>query len=117
MIRPALLLACSFVLCTQDLSLDIGPSATELALRRLTTGVRVLHITAHPDDEDAALLTTLARARGFRVALLTLSRGEGGANLAGPEMGDALGALRTEELLAAGRYYGVEQYFTRAVDF
>ncbi len=105
------------VLCAQDWSLDLSAAGTDLALRRLQTDVRVLYITAHPDDEDAALLTALARGRAYRVALLTLSRGEGGANLAGPEMGDALGALRTEELLAANRYYGVEQFFTRAVDF
>jgi LmbE family N-acetylglucosaminyl deacetylase len=96
---------------------DDGAAGTHLALKRLAANIGVLHITAHPDDEDAALLTTLARGRGFRVSVLSLSRGEGGANLAGPEMYDALGLLRTEEMLSAARHYGVELYFTKAVDF
>ena len=87
------------------------------ALLRLRTTATVLHITAHPDDEDGGLLTWLARAQGVRTGLLTLTRGEGGANLIGPEQFDALGVLRTEELLAADRYYGVDQFFTRAADF
>src|SRR5213080_3225979 len=65
-----------------------------------------------PDDEDGALLTWLSRQQGVRTGLLTLNRGEGGANLIGPELYDALGILRTEELLAAGRYYDVYQMFT-----
>jgi LmbE family N-acetylglucosaminyl deacetylase len=87
------------------------------SLLRLRTTATVLHITAHPDDEDGALLTWLARAQGVRTGLLTLTRGEGGANLIGPEQFDALGLLRTEELLAADRYYGVDQFFTSAADF
>lgn len=87
------------------------------SLLRLRTTATVLHITAHPDDEDGGLLTWLARSRGARTGLLTLTRGEGGANLIGPELFDALGILRTEELLAADRYYGVDQFFTRAADF
>src|SRR5499426_1858725 len=87
------------------------------ALLRLRSTATVLHITAHPDDEDGALLTWLSRKAGIRTGLLTLTRGAGGANLAGPELYDALGVLRTEELLAAGRYYGVDQMFTRVTDF
>jgi LmbE family N-acetylglucosaminyl deacetylase len=87
------------------------------ALLRLRTTATVLHITAHPDDEDGALLTWISRGQGVRTGLLTLNRGEGGANLIGPELYDALGILRTEELLAAGRYYGVDQFFTRVTDF
>jgi hypothetical protein len=95
-----------------------GAAAAWRALLRLRTTARVLHTTAHPDDEDAALLTWLARNQGAYTALLTLNRGEGGANLIGPELYDALGILRTEELLAAGRYYGLdEQLFTRVADF
>jgi LmbE family N-acetylglucosaminyl deacetylase len=87
------------------------------ALLRLRSTATVLHTTAHPDDEDGALLTWLSRKAGIRTGLLTLTRGEGGANLVGPELYDALGVLRTEELLAAGRYYGVDQMFTRVTDF
>jgi LmbE family N-acetylglucosaminyl deacetylase len=86
-------------------------------LLRLRSTVTVLHTTAHPDDEDGALLAWLSRHQGVRTGLLTLNRGEGGANLIGPELYDALGILRTEELLAAGRYYGVDQMFTRVTDF
>src|SRR5687768_5596811 len=81
-----------------------GAAGTHHALKRLQTSISVLHITAHPDDEDAALLTTLSRGYGYRTGLLSLNRGEGGANLAGPEMYDALGLLRTEETLAAARH-------------
>src|SRR5499426_4808842 len=94
-----------------------GAAAAWRALLRLRTTATALHITAHPDDEDGAMLAWLSRAAGARVGLLTLNRGEGGANLVGPELYDALGILRTEELLAAGRYYGVDQMFTRVTDF
>jgi LmbE family N-acetylglucosaminyl deacetylase len=95
-----------------------GAVAAWRALLRLRSTARVLHTTAHPDDEDAGLLTWLARNQGAHTALLTLNRGEGGANLIGPELYDALGILRTEELLAAGRYYGLDdQLFTRLADF
>lgn len=94
-----------------------GAAAAWQALIRLRTTASVMHTTAHPDDEDGALLVSLSRFQGVRTGLLTLNRGEGGANLIGPELYDALGILRTEELLAAGRYYGVEQFFTRATDF
>src|SRR5262245_27200309 len=94
-----------------------GAAAAYGAMLRLRSTATVLHTTAHPDDEDGALLTWLARQQGVRTGLLTLNRGEGGANLIGPELYDALGILRTEELLAAGRYYGVDQMFTRVADF
>ena len=94
-----------------------GAAAAWRALLRLRSTATVLHTTAHPDDEDGALLTWLSRKAGVRTGLLTLTRGEGGANLIGPELYDALGVLRTEELLAAGRYYGVDQMFTRLTDF
>jgi LmbE family N-acetylglucosaminyl deacetylase len=94
-----------------------GAAAAYGALLRLRSTATALHTTAHPDDEDGALLTWLSRQQGVRTGLLTLNRGEGGANLIGPELYDALGMLRTEELLAAGRYYGVDQMFTRVTDF
>ena len=82
---------------------------------RVTT--RILYITAHPDDESAAVLTYLARGLHADVALLTLTRGEGGQNALGPEQAPQLGMIRTQELLAATRGYGVKLYFTRARDF
>ena len=78
---------------------------------------RVLMIGAHPDDEDTELLTILVRGMGAEAGYLSLNRGEGGQNLIGPELGEALGLLRTEELLAARRLDGARQYFTRAYDF
>ncbi len=74
-------------------------------------------ITAHPDDEDGGMLTYESRGRGTRVSLLTLNRGEGGANVMSPDFFDLLGLVRTQELLAAGRYYGVDQYWTRVIDY
>jgi LmbE family N-acetylglucosaminyl deacetylase len=82
---------------------------------RVTT--RILYITAHPDDESATLLTYLARGLHADVALLTLTRGEGGQNDLGPEQAPQLGLIRTEELLAATRGYGVKLFFANAPDF
>ena len=73
--------------------------------------------TAHPDDENNGLLVMLNRGQGFRTALATATRGNGGQNEIGPEIFEALGVLRTEELAALHRFDGAEQYFTRAVDF
>ena len=86
-------------------------------LQRLQTTATVLHTVAHPDDENGALLTWLSRARGVRTGLYSTTRGEGGANLIGPELFDALGIVRTEEHLAAVRYYGIDLFFSSAVDF
>ena len=77
----------------------------------------VLYIAAHPDDENTQFLTYLARGRGVRTGYLSLTRGEGGQDLIGPEIGDPLGVIRTQELLAARRIDGAEQFFTRARDF
>jgi LmbE family N-acetylglucosaminyl deacetylase len=96
---------------------DRGVSGLALALRRLQTIASVLHTAAHPDDESTELLAYLARGQGARVAYLSLNRGEGGQNGIGPELGESLGVLRTEELLAARKLDGAEQYFTRAYDF
>ncbi|MGB6596234.1 MAG: PIG-L family deacetylase [Candidatus Acidiferrum sp.] len=82
---------------------------------RVTT--RILYITAHPDDESSSLLTYLARALHADVALLTLTRGEGGQNDLGPEQAPQLGLIRTQELLAATRGYGVQLFFANAPDF
>ena len=94
-----------------------GAPGLSLALRKLNTIGTLMQATAHPDDENNAMLTLHARRLGMRVALVTATRGDGGQNEIGPELFDALGILRTEELLAAHRYDGAEQYFTRAVDF
>jgi LmbE family N-acetylglucosaminyl deacetylase len=122
---PALCLLLTFAVFTslsshaqvQEVYENKGAAATWQALLRLRSTLTVLHTTAHPDDEDGALLAWLSRAQCVRTGLLTLNRGEGGANAVGPELYDALGVLRTEELLAAGRYYGVDQMFTRVTDF
>src|SRR5713101_6097798 len=82
---------------------------------RVTT--RILYITAHPDDESGAVLTYLARGLHADVALFSLTRGEGGQNTLGPEQAPQLGLIRTQELLAATRGYGVRLYFTSAKDF
>ena len=94
-----------------------GVPALDRALRMLDQNRRVLVIGAHPDDEDTELLTYLARGTGADAAYLSLSRGEGGQNLIGSELGESLGLLRTEELLAARGVDGAHQFFTRAFDF
>ena len=94
-----------------------GGNGLGLALRRLGVTGRVLYVTAHPDDEHNGVLVALSRGRGIRTGLLTLTRGEGGQNAIGPELYDALGILRTEELSALHRYDGVEQYFSLAYEF
>ena len=88
-----------------------------LMLESLNNVGSVMMIAAHPDDENNALLAYLARGRHVRTAYLSLTRGEGGQNLIGREQGDALGMIRTQELLAEHRIDGSEQYFTRAIDF
>jgi len=77
----------------------------------------VLYVAAHPDDENTRLLSYLARERNFRTGYLSITRGDGGQNLIGKEQGDLLGLIRTQELLAARRVDGAEQFFTRACDF
>src|SRR5688572_30469201 len=101
----------------QPLSDLQGAPGLVLALRKLGTVGTLMQATAHPDDEPNAILTLYARRFGMRVALVTATRGDGGQNEIGPELFDALGILRTEELLTAHRWDGAEQYFTRAVDF
>jgi len=86
-------------------------------LRSFANTGRVLYVAAHPDDENTQVITYLARGRGYRTAYLSLTRGDGGQNLLGPQLGEALGVARTQELLAARRLDGGRQYFTRAKDF
>jgi LmbE family N-acetylglucosaminyl deacetylase len=94
-----------------------GAADIELRLEKLNILGSVLMIAAHPDDENTALLAYFARGRKLRTAYLSATRGEGGQNLIGPEQGDLLGLIRTQELLAARRVDGAEQFFTRAIDF
>jgi LmbE family N-acetylglucosaminyl deacetylase len=78
---------------------------------------RVLYVAAHPDDENTQLIAYLARGRHYRTAYLSLTRGDGGQNVLGPELGEQLGVIRTQELLAARRTDGGRQFFSRAIDF
>ncbi len=96
-----------------------GPGLAETieAIDRARVTTRILYVTAHPDDESGAVLTYLARGLHADVALLSVTRGEGGQNDLGPEQAPQLGLIRTQELLAATRGYGVKLYFTRAKDF
>ncbi|HEX4021519.1 MAG TPA: PIG-L family deacetylase [Acidobacteriaceae bacterium] len=96
---------------------DRGAAALWQSLLKLHTRASMLMITAHPDDEDGATLAYESRGLGARVALLTLNRGEGGANVMSSDLWDALGLVRTEELLQADRYYGVQQYFSTVADY
>ena len=101
----------------QPLRVDRGSSALQQSLRKLGTRASLMMIVAHPDDEDGGMLTYESRGQGARVALLTLNRGEGGQNIMSNDLWDQLALVRTQELLAAGRRYGVDQYFTRVADF
>src|SRR5215471_9920727 len=94
-----------------------GHVALGLALRHLNNTGIFMQTTAHPDDENNGLLVMLNRGQGYRTALATATRGNGGQNEIGPEIFEALGVLRTGELAALHRFDGAEQYFTRAVDF
>jgi len=96
---------------------DRGAADLEQTIKRLRTTASVLFIVPHPDDEDGALMTYLSRGLGARVTLLTFTRGEGGQNAVGAESYDALGLIRTNELLEADRYYGVRQLWGTEVDF
>src|SRR5213593_1344349 len=96
-----------------------GPGLPETveAIEKARVTTRILYVTAHPDDESSSVLTYLARGLHADVALLSLTRGEGGQNDLGPEQAPQLGLIRTQELLAATRGYGVKLFFSRAKDF
>jgi LmbE family N-acetylglucosaminyl deacetylase len=86
-------------------------------LRTFANTGTVLHVAAHPDDENTQLITAMARGRGYRAAYLSITRGDGGQNERGPDFAEKLGLLRTQELLAARRHDGGRQFFTRAIDY
>jgi LmbE family N-acetylglucosaminyl deacetylase len=96
---------------------DYGVLGLEQAVKRLNTAGSVMMIGAHPDDEDSALLAYLARGENARTAYLSITRGDGGQNIIGPELFESLGVIRTEELLQARRLDGAEQFFARAYDY
>ena len=102
----------------EELQADRGAAGVWHRIRKLATTASILHVTAHPDDEHSGMLTLASRGWGARTALLSLNRGEAGANAIGPELFDALGLIRTRELVLSGRYYGLDDlYFTTAVDY
>jgi LmbE family N-acetylglucosaminyl deacetylase len=101
----------------EPLLIDSGAMALWQTLQKLHTRASLLMVTAHPDDEDGGMLTYESRGQGARVTLLTLNRGEGGANVMSADYFDALGLVRTQELLTADRYYGTDQFWTRVCDY
>jgi LmbE family N-acetylglucosaminyl deacetylase len=101
----------------RELPIDQGSLGLQQLLRKLNTRASILNIVAHPDDEDGGMLTLYSRGLGARVADLSLTRGEGGQNAMTGDFEDALGLLRTQELLANDRYTGVDQMFGTEVDF
>ncbi|MDP9038549.1 MAG: PIG-L family deacetylase [Acidobacteriota bacterium] len=96
---------------------DRGAAAVWQSLQRLHTRASLMLIVAHPDDEDSGMLAYESRDQGVDTTLLTLNRGEGGQNVMSSDYWDQLGLLRTQELLAAGNYFGVHQAFTRVADY
>src|SRR3982751_1588340 len=88
-----------------------------LRLKKLNVLGSVLYIAAHPDDENTRLLTWLSKDKLYRTGYLSLTRGDGGQNLIGDEQGIELGLIRTQELMAARRVDGADQFFSRAYDF
>src|ERR1700687_5343847 len=108
-------------IAASDVSIELpansGATAVWQSLKKLHTRASLIMVTAHPDDEDGGMLTYESRGQGGRVTLLTLNRGEGGANVMSSDYFDALGLVRTEELLAADRYYGTQQFWTRVCDY
>lgn len=101
----------------EPLDVDRGAKGLAGMLRKLGTRASLLMIVAHPDDEDGGMLTYESRGIGARVGMLTLTRGEGGQNVMSGDFNDALGLVRTRELLAADQYLGVDQMFGTEVDF
>ena len=96
---------------------DMGAAGLTQVLQRLQTTASVLHTGAHPDDEDSAFIARTARGDHARVAYVSLNRGEGGQNIIGTELFDALGVIRTEELLQARRLDGAQQFFGHTFDY
>jgi len=96
---------------------DRGAGGLGMKLKKLPTIASAMHTAAHPDDEDSALIAKLARGDHARVSYLSLTRGEGGQNVIGPELFESLGVIRSEELLQARRLDGGDQHFTRFMEY
>src|SRR5688500_12693814 len=111
------ILALGMVAPRSAVAQERGAAALGQLIAGLGVSARVLMVGAHPDDEDTQLVAWLARGRHVETAYLSLTRGDGGQNLIGNELGEGLGVIRTEELLAARRIDGAHQFFTRAYDF
>jgi LmbE family N-acetylglucosaminyl deacetylase len=116
------LLFCTFLLFQFQWSkaqTEAPKSSAEIlqALHKLNTVGSVLYVAAHPDDENTRLLSYMSKEQKVRTGYLSITRGDGGQNLIGKEQGEMLGLIRTQELLAARRTDGAEQFFTRAFDF
>ena len=101
----------------RQLTMDRGSAGLWQSLQKLHTRASLAMVVAHPDDEDGGMLTWESRGQGVDTTLLTLNRGEGGQNVMTSDYWDELGTIRTQELLGAGNYYGVHQYWTRVADF
>src|SRR5262245_58406465 len=102
--QPPYLSAIEPAIVEREIAINQGSAALWQSLKKLHTRASLIMITAHPDDEDGGTLAYESRGRGTRVGLLTLNRGEGGANVVSSDYFDALGLVRTMELLQAGRY-------------
>ena len=119
MLRKTIALLISLIVVPASLFAQkpLDAAQIQLALRKLTVVGSALYVAAHPDDENTALIAYLGNERLYRTGYLAVTRGDGGQNLLGDEKGELLGVIRTQELLAARRIDGGEQFFTRAIDF
>ncbi len=115
--RAVAIAALAATLVAPSTAMKSPPRGNEVPAADSVERMRVLWIAAHPDDEDTNLIAWLARGRNVETAYMSLTRGDGGQNLIGNELGEALGVIRTEELLAARRIDGAHQYFGREYDF
>ena len=115
----ALVLACSLSLSSAASHAEEPPASAAILqdLRSFREMASVLYVAAHPDDENTLLIAYLARGKDYRTAYLSVTRGDGGQNVLGPDFDEKLGVARTQELLAARRLDGGRQFFTRAIDF
>jgi LmbE family N-acetylglucosaminyl deacetylase len=117
LLRCGALIACGAIAGHGTETVPETPAAILQEIRSFGTVATILHVAAHPDDENTALIAYFARGRGYRTAYLSLTRGDGGQNEIGPEFDEKLGVARTQELLAARKIDGGRQFFSRAIDF
>ena len=109
----------SILLLSSSFSRAQQPDVAQIKqkLKKLNVLTSVLYVAAHPDDENTRIISLMANDKLAETAYLSMTRGDGGQNLIGPEIRDLLGLIRTQELLAARRIDGGQQFFTRAIDF